>query len=246
MAQRLVHWAHLDVGILSDEKISIVRAMPEGDSMFVVWIGLICLAMKCCDGGFLYAAQGVPYTTEHLSKIFNVSKPVVDQAVQIFEKLEMLSTHNSSSIELLNFTRHQGEDALEKLREASRRSSEKYRKNQNLKLLENKRENKRGDVTVTSLEKEPTSRELIYGFTEFKDIYPKNFDMEAARREWMKIRPGKKLKAIIIEAVKRHIQSKKWKEENGKFIPSPAKYLRDKRWKDKLETPNERNNPLED
>ena len=123
MAQRTIHWLHLDVDILNDEKIDVIRSLPEGDSMFVVWIGLLCLAMKCCDGGYLYVTYGIPYTPAHLARIFKLGKSVVDKAIQAFEGLGMLSTHNGTAIEIINFEMHQGINTLERLREVSRRSS---------------------------------------------------------------------------------------------------------------------------
>lgn len=202
MAQKLIHWLHLDTDILNDEKIDVIRSMPEGDSMFVVWIGLLCLAMKCCDGGYLYVTKDIPFTTENIGRIFKVGKSIVDKSIHTFESLGMLLTHNGTAISITNFEKHQGINALEKLREISRKSSSKYRESQ--KLLENKKETqtktKRKPVTVTSPETIDPMVNIIKrrGFNSFWKLYPKRIGREASLRAWMKL-------DINEELIKEHI-----------------------------------------
>ena len=204
MTQRIIHWLHLDVDILNDEKIDVIRSMPEGDSMFVVWIGLLCLAMKCCDNGYLYVAHGIPYTSAHLSRIFKIGKNTVDKAIQVFEKLEMISTYNGTEIEIINFEKHQGLDTLEKLREISRKSSAKYREKQRTPVItkvitKNKKESKSKTkrVTVTSL----NEKEYLNTFNEFYKVYPKRKARDKALESWLKIKPNKELIKIIMQAI---------------------------------------------
>lgn len=59
-------WLKLDIGILQDEKIDDIRAMTAGDSLFVLWVGLLCLAMKQ-ETDVIYVTQGVAITAEHLA-----------------------------------------------------------------------------------------------------------------------------------------------------------------------------------
>lgn len=235
---------------MNDEKIDLIRAQPEGDSMFTAWIGCLCLAMKTCDSGYLYAAEGIPYTTEHLARIFKINKHTVDQAIKAFEKLGMVSTNEGQIIQLTNFEKHQGVNALEKLREISRKSSYKYRKSQ--KLLENKKETqtktKRKPVTVTSPETIDPMVNIIKmrGFNSFWKLYPKRIGKEAALRAWMELDLNEELIKSILHGLKRHLDTEEWKKENGRFIPNPEKFIRDRRWEDEIEVPKERNNPLED
>ena len=57
-----VKWIKLNVDMFDDEKIKIIQAMPDGDSLLVVWIKLITLAGKTNDGGLkislFVASQG--------------------------------------------------------------------------------------------------------------------------------------------------------------------------------------------
>ena len=47
-----MQWIKLRIDMFDDEKIKIIQAMPEGDTILVVWIRLIALAGKwTCSGG---------------------------------------------------------------------------------------------------------------------------------------------------------------------------------------------------
>ena len=237
MAQRTIHWLHLDVDILNDEKIDVIRSMPEGDSIFVVWIGLLCLAMKCCDGGYLYVTHGIPYTPAHLARIFKLGKSIVDKAIQAFEGLGMLSTHEGTAIEIINFEKHQGINTLERLREISRRSSAKHRErlkndaNDAPKRLENKIKSKRERVTVTS----PLDAKQQGYFDEFWSLYPKKVGKKTALQKWSKLKPNEKLFEEIMRGLRNYIQTEQWQREGGQFIPNPETFLNQERWKDELE-----------
>lgn len=243
MAQRIIHWLHLDVDILNDEKIDVIRSMPEGDSMFVVWIGILCLAMKCCDSGYLYVTHGIPYTPAHLSRILKVNKNTVDKSIQVFEGLGMISTYKGTAIQIINFEKHQGVQALEKLRETSRKSSADYRKKQKL-LLNNKskRESKRESVTVTS----PYEPVYEKKFERWYEKYPNKKAREKARHAFLKLKPDDKLFKIILEALEKQ---KRFKEKfRGQFIPDwpyPATWINQKRWEDEVDVREEAECPFE-
>ena len=66
-------------------------------------------------------------------------------------------------------------------------------------------------------------------FEEFWKMYPRQVGKEAAFKEWLKQKPD-------IESVKKALSwqrnSKDWRNENGRFIPHPSKYLSEHRWDD--------------
>lgn len=82
-------------------------------------------------------------------------------------------------------------------------------------------------------------------FSEFWDKYPRKIAQGAAEEAWSNIHPDKELFDQIMDALWDAIYSKQWQEEQGRFIPSPAKWLKEKRWNDKQtiqipESPNEK------
>jgi hypothetical protein len=46
-----IKWIKLDTGIFDDEKIKIILSMPEGKSMLVIWLKLLCLAGRINNSG---------------------------------------------------------------------------------------------------------------------------------------------------------------------------------------------------
>ena len=67
------------------------------------------------------------------------------------------------------------------------------------------------------------------GFYEFWNHYPKKVGKDAAHKAWNKKKP--KVDEVI-KALSWQVESTGWTKSNGDFIPNPATYLNDGRWKD--------------
>lgn len=78
-------------------------------------------------------------------------------------------------------------------------------------------------------------------FLTFWEKYPKKVDQERAKREWDRLRLDSGTVEEILQAIAQQSRTKSWQEEQGRFIPSPAKWLNGKRWRDKLELPAREN-----
>lgn len=89
------------------------------------------------------------------------------------------------------------------------------------RIEENRREEKRLD------KKEKTIVESY--FEDFWYKYPKKVGKDAALKSWNKNKPDI---LMVIDALNWQIDSKQWQQEDGKYIPNPATYLNQGRWKD--------------
>lgn len=79
-------------------------------------------------------------------------------------------------------------------------------------------------------------------FEDFWYKYPKKVGKDAARRAWNKLEPDI---IEVINAINWQRETKQWQAEDGKYIPNPATYLNQGRWKD--ENPeNSLNNELKE
>lgn len=67
-------------------------------------------------------------------------------------------------------------------------------------------------------------------FETFCERYPKTSDKATVWNTWQKLNPDAALFEKILRAVERQANSDQWREENGRFIPNPAKWLNEKRW----------------
>jgi hypothetical protein len=75
----------------------------------------------------------------------------------------------------------------------------------------------------------PPENGLDDGFDLFWQRYPKKIGKDDARKAW-----GKKKPRIdnVLEALSWQINSDQWTKQDGQFIPNPATYINQGRWKD--------------
>lgn len=69
-------------------------------------------------------------------------------------------------------------------------------------------------------------------FEDFWSIYPKRVKKQKAKEWFEKNKPTEELFDFMIAALKKFVNSKEWKENNGQFIPHPTTWLNQKRWED--------------
>jgi hypothetical protein len=69
-------------------------------------------------------------------------------------------------------------------------------------------------------------------FEQFWAVWPKKVAKEAARQAWEALPPDLDLQQRIIKAVKTQATTAAWQREEGRYIPHPAKWLREQRWED--------------
>lgn len=123
----MISWIKLDINILDDAKIKIIRSHPDGNSIVVLWIGLLCLAMKSSRPGIIEISNGMPYTVDDLSSLFNIEKKTVELGLCLFAKYRMIELFDGNSIEIINFSKHQKLEEIERKRELTRVRTVKYR-----------------------------------------------------------------------------------------------------------------------
>lgn len=168
-----IKWVKLDTGLFDNRKIKQIRTLPEGDSLVVIWLQLICLAGNTNDGGMIYFTNEVPYTEQMLATAFGEPLATVQLALRTFETFGMIEIVNDI-ICLSNWEKYQAVEGMEKIREQTRKRVENYRQRQ--KLIEcnvtvtqgnadvtqqnkNKNENKE-ILTNVSIKKRPTLDEV--------------------------------------------------------------------------------------
>ncbi|MFD1394439.1 phage replisome organizer N-terminal domain-containing protein [Kroppenstedtia eburnea] len=124
-----VPWIRISTSMFEDEKVKLIQALPEGDSLVVIWLRLLTLAGKTNDRGYVYLNEGTPYTPQMLSVIMNKPQTVVDLALRTFSDFQMIEV-NEQGICILNWEKHQNIDGLEKIRKQNRDRKRKQRARQ--------------------------------------------------------------------------------------------------------------------
>lgn len=83
-------------------------------------------------------------------------------------------------------------------------------------------------VKGSSAESKPTAPGSA--FTSFFDNYPNKINREEAWNAWKILNPDSVTVLSIMGGLEAWRRSDRWKEDGGRYIPSAAKWLRDRRW----------------
>ena len=78
----------------------------------------------------------------------------------------------------------------------------------------------------------PAPKGADVGFGEFWKAYPRKVGKDAALRRWKKLKPSKEVVAQMVAAIGVQMRSEQWRKDGGQFIPYPATWLHEGRWKD--------------
>lgn len=127
-----VKWIKIAVDMFDNRKIKQIGSMPEGDSLLLMWVQLLCLAGNVNDGGFIYLTKEIPYTDEMLATQFNKPISTVRLALKTFEQFGMIEIINNM-IFLSSWEKYQSTDRLATIREKDR--ERKRRKREAEKIL---------------------------------------------------------------------------------------------------------------
>ncbi len=73
-------------------------------------------------------------------------------------------------------------------------------------------------------------------FEAFYALYPKKCGKENARKAWNQLHRQGLLppQDVLLSAIGHAMDSHRWQKDDGRYIPYPATYLRDKRWQDDM------------
>ncbi len=126
MSVKGIDWVKLAVDTFEDEKVLLIGAMPDGDTMVVLWIRLICMAGKVNAGGVVRLAEGVPFTDETLATVLHRPISTVRLAIDTFRHLGMVHV-DDQGIWLTNWDKYQNVDGMERIRELARVRKQRQR-----------------------------------------------------------------------------------------------------------------------
>ncbi len=123
----------LDIEIMNDSKIKMIRKMPDGAKLFELWIGLLCLGMKSGRPGCVEIGDGIPFNARMLSAELDIPESTIEFGLQTFTDLRMIERFDDYTYFLTNFEKHQELEKIEIKRINERDRKRKYR--EKVKLL---------------------------------------------------------------------------------------------------------------
>lgn len=126
-----IKWIKLDISIFDNRKIKQIKSLPDGDSIILIWLQLMCLAGNVNDCGKVYLTEEIPYTEQMLATAFNEPLSTVQMALKVFEQFRMIDVIDDI-IYISNWEKYQSVEGMEKVREQTRKRVAIYREKQKL------------------------------------------------------------------------------------------------------------------
>lgn len=121
-----VQWIKLSINMFSDEKIRLIRTMPEGEAIVLIWVQLLCLAGKTNDSGSIYIGQNLYYTDEMLASLFDQKINVMRIALDTLEQFGMIEVGDNGVIDIVNWEKHQNVEGMERIRLQNRKRKQRF------------------------------------------------------------------------------------------------------------------------
>ena len=129
-------WIKLSTGMFDDEKIKLIKNMPEGRSILLIWVELLCFAGKTDNDGVFLLTKKIPYNEEMLASIFQENVATVRLALKTFMDFGMME-QIEGAYALPNWTKYQSEaEAIAKAKERNKERQQRWRDRQKKPLLE--------------------------------------------------------------------------------------------------------------
>lgn len=241
-----------------DDDIVILESMENG---YLYSNILLKLYLKCLKNkGKLMFREHIPYDIKMLASSLRHNIDVVRVAIDLFITLGIIEKLDNGAMYMLDIENFIGKSSTQadRQREYGRRIAEDKQVvsiiepnscknsckksynhidlnlNTNLDLNTNLNLDTNLKAKQVLLQEKDTVDVNVEDsvFMEFWKLYPRKVGKGAAEKAWKKAKPSKKLKLEIIAALKNAIASKAWTNENGKYIPNPARWINEKRWGD--------------
>jgi len=161
-----VKWISISTDIFNNEKMCAIESLPDGHTIELVWLKLLCLAGTCNESGFLMVNKDIPYTEEMMAKYFRMDVGIIQRALETFENLRMIEIVDNIYM-VSNWSKYQNISELEHIKTLNKIRQQRYRDKKKLELKES---NVTNDVTTDVTNNEFCSICNMYYLDVYKEI----------------------------------------------------------------------------
>ena len=129
-------WIKLSTATFDDEKIRIIETLPDGKTILVIWLKLLCLAGKTDNDGVFRLTKNIPYNEDLLANVLRENVATVRFALKTFIDMEMMEKIEGAYA-LSNWTKYQSETgAIEAAKAKKHERQKRWREKQKSLLLQ--------------------------------------------------------------------------------------------------------------
>lgn len=126
-----VKWIKLSTALPDNRKIKQIRRLPNGDTIALMWVFLMCLAGETNDDGMVYFTPEIPFTEEMLADQFDIDINTIRLGLSTFQRFGMIEVVDNI-ICLSHWEKWQAVDGLAVIREQTRKRVARHREKQKL------------------------------------------------------------------------------------------------------------------
>ncbi|NFG11326.1 DnaD domain protein [Clostridium botulinum] len=208
-----IKWIKITTNMFEDEKIRLIDAMPERDTIHYVWIRLLVQAGKTNSNGFIFLGENIPYTDEMLSTIFCRPLTSIRLALKTLKDFRMIEVDEDNLIKIINWEKHQNVEGMERVREQNKIRARNFRdKKKQLKEPVKVKKNEETEILDCNGDKSvQNSEEVNSNVTELKSNVMQNKNNVTVTKENKRESKNQNKKKI-----KNKRESKKKTEEENK------------------------------
>lgn len=190
-----IKWIKITTDIFDNRKIRQIEAMPDGDTIIVIWLKLLILAGDVNDNGLVYFTKDIPYTDQLLSTQFNRPLNTIQLALRTFQQFGMIDVVDDV-ICVSNWEKYQNIEGMERIREQTRKRVAKHRE---LKRLADSNETCNVTVTqsnATDIDKDKEIEKEVYIIPPISPLTEDRFSekMKRAIDDWVEYKKERREK----------------------------------------------------
>lgn len=147
-----ISWVKLSTDIFSNRKIKKIRRMEDGESIFALWMYLLCRAGACNDGGRVYFTENIPYDAETLADELSIDEETVQRGLDAFRQFNMIEMDEDGMIWISSWEEYQNVDKMEQVRKQTKERVRKFREKKKEQSLSGNDSSCNADSSVTKSE----------------------------------------------------------------------------------------------
>ena len=122
-----IKWIKLATNMHDDEKMKLIDAMPQRDTIHYVWIRILLLGGKINANGEIFLSEGKPLTAKMLAVLFSRPLEDIKIALKVLSQFGMIEIAPDKVIRIVNWDKHQNIEGMERVREQNRKRAENHR-----------------------------------------------------------------------------------------------------------------------
>ncbi|OOP72148.1 phage replisome organizer N-terminal domain-containing protein [Clostridium beijerinckii] len=127
-----IKWIKLATCMPDDEKMKLIDAMPERDTIHYVWIRILLLGGKINADGEIFLSEGKPLTANMLAILFSRPIDAIKLALKVLSRFGMIEIAPDKLIKIVNWDKYQNIEGMERVREQNRKRAENHREKKKL------------------------------------------------------------------------------------------------------------------